>query len=341
MGIALSVLGVFLVLLAVADVAWTALAPAAGRGPATHVTARAVWRFTYRLPMVRHDHGSIQAVGYAIVGSLILTWFVTLWLGWSIVWMANPTSVVDATTSVPADALGKMSFAGTAVFGGGGAYEAGSSGWAFLQSLSAATGYTAVSLAIAYIVGVVAATVNSRRVAGYLAGMGWHPVQIVRRGRGRDDLGAIGTHLMQVAGSIGHVAYQHLAYPVLHYLHTGSRWAAFEPNIATLDETVTLIEHGLVDPDPGIVGPLRDAVDRYLETVPIPDLDVDPPPVPDLAPLREDGIEVVDDETFEDRVRSLDERRRQLHRLVLGAGWEWTPDGIGVEERVGIRDVRV
>lgn len=341
MSTALSVLGVLLVLLAVADVAWTALAPAAGRGPATHITARAVWRLTYRLPMVRRDHGSIQTVGYTIVAALILTWFFTLWLGWSTVWMANPRSVVDATTSVPADALGKMAFAGTALFGGGGGYVAGSSGWSFLQSVSAATGYTAVSLAIAYIIGVVAATVNSRRVAGYVAGMGWRPVEIVRRGRGREDLGAVGTHLLQVSGSIGHVAYQHLAYPVLHYLHTGSRWAAFEPNIATLDETLTIIEHGLPDPDPGLIGPLRDAVDRYLETVPVPDLDVGPPPVPDLAPLREDGIEVVEQDTFRERVGALDERRRQLHRLAAAAGWEWTEDGIGVDERAGIRDVRV
>src|SRR5437763_17218428 len=90
------------------------------------------------------------------------------------------------------------------------------------------------------------------------------------------------------------VSRQYLAYPVLHYFHSRRRAASAALAIAALREAVLLLGHGVAEgsrPDPGPLRAVRRAVDALAAAMrPSAGTEAaDPPPAPDLRPLREAG----------------------------------------------------
>lgn len=79
--------------------------------------------------------------------------------------------------------------------------------------------------------------------------MGNEPAQIAVRGAGQPLLGAVGSQISSLTTQLALIARQHLALPVLHYLHIGDPGASIEVAVARLDEALTIIEGG---PTPSI-----------------------------------------------------------------------------------------
>ena len=61
----------------------------------------------------------------------------------------------------------------------------------------------------------------------------------------------------------------HLAYPVLHCVHSSTRETALAPSIAVLDEAITLFAGVCPEqrPDKGAFYPLRQAIAEFLSTL--------------------------------------------------------------------------
>ena len=123
------------------------------------------------------------------------------------------------------------------------------------------------------------------------------------------------------------VGQSHLAYPVLHCVHSRTREAALAPSVAVLDEAITLFAGVCPEqrPDKGAFYPLRQAVAEFLSTLAEAHLEPkgEPPPVPSLDPLREAGITTVKDEEFRLALETLRDRRRLLLGLVEEEAWSW------------------
>jgi len=123
------------------------------------------------------------------------------------------------------------------------------------------------------------------------------------------------------------VGQSHLAYPVLHCVHSPTRETALAPSVAVLDEAITLFAGVCPEqrPDKGAFYPLRQAVAEFLSTLAEAHLEPkhEPPPPPSLAPLREAGITTVKDEEFRLALETLADRRRLLLGLVEEEAWRW------------------
>jgi hypothetical protein len=126
------------------------------------------------------------------------------------------------------------------------------------------------------------------------------------------------------------VTEQHLAYPVLRYFHSEKLRTASTVRLAGLYEMTLILEEGIA---PHLrlgrisIYPLRDALAGYSES--LSGMFVSPagapPPVPSLGPVRDLGVETVDDATF--AAAAAEEHavfiRRFFVALLHEDGWTW------------------
>lgn len=127
---------------------------------------------------------------------------------------------------------------------------------------------------------------------------------------------------------IGLTAQRHLAFPVIHYFHSSDTRTSIGPRLAALDEVLTLIDavdlqaNGLPQSS---TRPLRQAISDYLESLEqvfVHPAD-EPPPPPEVAALRNDGIVGCSDEDLRQVCEGLAERRALLAGYLNHDGWAW------------------
>lgn len=322
--IVLGILGAVLILGVLGDVLWTTLR-LAGAGPLTSWSTNFLWRLSLRFA---RSHRALAAAGFWIVLLTVSLWICLVWLGWVLVLGMSPSSVVDAQSGQPADFLARVYYAGfTLITLGNGDYKPNGAVWQVLSPVAAANGFFLVTLVITYLLPLMSAALQRRQLAVHIAVLGRTPQELILRAWDGRGFGRLTDHLVGLTFPLMGLGEGHLAYPVLHCFHSGERDAAMAPNIAVLDEALTLFE-GLAPeqrPDPVAIYPLRGAIDRLLSTLADAHLEPErePPPFPDLSTLRVAGIRTVDDETFRCSLETAAARRRLLFGLVEKEGWHW------------------
>lgn len=322
MQIAMMVVGTALILGMMLDIAWTTLSVSAGRGPVTSVLGRALWAVALRLGKSRRR---LQLAGHVIVAGLLATWILLLWLGLFALLSSDPLAVVDSSTQQPASGVARLAFAAGAVAGAGAGYVAGKPIWQLMNNLGAVLGLAGAAMAVSHLINLATAAVAARATALRIAGLGTDPLKVVSSAvdseRGCQQLAQV---LLDLTSPVAAMARQHLAFPELRYLQVVERTAAVEPNIVVLDEAVTLLKVGYPEcVGEAVLGPLRYALDDFLETVPLQRLPQQAPPVPDLSNLSQLAPEVVDGSALQRAFVQEEDRLRRLLALLLAAGWDW------------------
>ena len=112
--------------------------------------------------------------------------------------------------------------------------------WRLLTAIAAANGFSLVSLTITYLLPIVTAELGRRRLAVYITALGRTPHEILTRAWNGKDFGALPDHLVALTMPFMEVGQGHLAYPVLHVIHSRTRETALAPSAAVLDEAITL-----------------------------------------------------------------------------------------------------
>ncbi|WP_432494695.1 ion channel [Kineococcus auxinigenes] len=326
--------GTVLVVLVLVDALVTTLSVSTGAGPLTRRVTGALWRAV----LWRHPRGRegtpLRFSGVLMLTVTASTWVLLLWAGWSLLFLGSG-AVVNSTTGRAAGMLDTVYFAGfsTATLGVGD-YTANQPGWRLLAAVAGFTGFLLITLAVTYLLSVVQAVVAARALAVHVFALGAHPQEVVARGwSGGRFSSAFTQHLVNLSSEVAQVAEQHLAYPVLHYCHTGRAGAAASLAVATLDEAALILSAAVAAdarPDDSTVAPVREAVSGYARTVaatsalvPTPDA----PPAPALTALAEAGVPLTDGGTFERAVRAQGDRRAGLRRVVENSGWTWPQTG--------------
>ena len=144
---------------------------------------------------------------------------------------------------------------------------------------------------------------------------------------------SLGSTLTAMGSQLSKLAEQHLTYHVLHNFHAKDPRRAALVGVARLDEALTLLEHGVAPeqrPDPFVTRQMRAHIDRLAEVVAavhVTSHDVETPAGPERTTLALVGIPLAPEDEFDEAVRRLAPRRRQLHALVVGSGWSWTEVG--------------
>jgi hypothetical protein len=322
--IVLGIVGIVLILGVISDVLWTTLR-LAGAGPLTSWVTNLMWRLALRFA---RSHRALSAAGFWIVLLTVSLWINLVWLGWTLVLGMDPQSVVDSQTGQPADFWARVYYAGfTLITLGNGDYKPVGAVWQVLAPVAAANGFILVTLVITYLLPLMTAALQRRQLAVHISVLGQTPQELLLRAWNGQSFGRLTDHLVGLTFPIMGLGEGHLAYPVLHCFHSSERETAMAPNIAVLDEVLTLLEGVAPEqrPDPVAIYPLRGAIDRLLATLSEAHLEPerDPPPLPDLETLQAAGIPTVDAETFRCSLEVATYRRRLLFGLVEKEGWHW------------------
>lgn len=324
--------GLALLVVVFVDLVWTTLGVSHGAGPLTSVVLRAGWWAGAPLRR-RQAHGAIAMVGVATVLTTLAVWVVILWAAWASMFLGAGGGIVDRT-GADAGAWDRIYFAGYSVFTlGNGEFQPEGPPWQIATVMAALSGLTMISLAIAYLVLVTSAAAERHATAATLSLLGPTPADIVQRwwsSRDRDPIG-FDRDLAECATQIVELTHRHLPYPVLHFFHTNHRRASPPVAIATLDDALTLLSHGVARrarPTPSTLLTARAAIDDYLELVgshysdPMPH----PPPPLSLGPLDEAGIPTAREDEFNRELLALTSRRENLHGLVAAEGFNRADD---------------
>lgn len=322
--IILSFVGIAIVLGTVLDVLWTTLRLTGG-GWMTSWLTDALWKLSLR---ITRKHHVLAVFGFCIVLFTVAFWVLMIWTGWTLVMEGSPRAVLESRTNQPADLWSRIYFTGSTIITiGNDEYHPGGPVWRILSAVAAANGFSMLTLIITYLLPIVTEEVNRRRLAVHITALGRTPQEILTRAWNGSDFGFLPDHLISITQLLTEVGQGHLAYPVLHVVHSRTRETALAPSIAALDEAVTLFGGVRQErrPDRTALYPLRQAIAEFLSTLKEAHLEPEgePPPPPKLDALREAGIATVPDEEFRELLDSLGERRRLLLGLVQQEGWSW------------------
>lgn len=322
--------GALILVTVMSDIIITTLVPSGGAGPLTRWTGGLLWGMLRRLHDHRPSHRAMRAAGPLIVLAVILMWLLGLVAGWSLVFSREGSLVTAEGGSGPTPVLGRVYYAASTVLGSGGAaYTPGGNVWQTVEQVAAGTGVALIGLSIAYILPIVGAVVQKREVASYISALGGAPDEILTRAFGDGHFGSLHLHFIALTPMVNRLAQNHLAYPVLHYFHSGERFTALGPSIVVLDESLTLVEEALIDEtlmDPSSVRPCRAAIDGFLQSltrVAVVAAD-EPLPRPELDAYRETDLPLRPDQEIGERYESLRERRCLLAGFLRYDGW--TPE---------------
>jgi hypothetical protein len=322
--IVLGILGIFILLVTIYDVLWTTLRLTSG-GPITSWVTDGLWKGAKR---VTRSHKTLATLGFFIVLLTVFLWVLLVWTGWTLVLEMSPNAVLDTSTGQPASFWQRAYFTGaTIVTIGTSEFKSDGPGWHSLSIIASANGLSIFTLIVTYLVPIVRAELERRRLAVYITSLGRTPHEILLRAWNGSDFGKLPDHLVALTLPMLEVGQSHLAYPVLHCVHSRTRETALAPSVAVLDEAINLFAGVCPEqrPDKCAFYPLRQAIAEFLSTLAEAHLEPkrEPPPPPSLDPLREAGIITVKDEEFRLALESLTDRRRLLLGLVEEEAWRW------------------
>ncbi|CAN5747595.1 potassium channel family protein [soil metagenome] len=323
----LGVLGVVIILLVLGDVVKTTLS-VRGSGLGSGWLARTTWTVALWWHRRRPAHGALAYVGTATLLLIIGLWTSALWLGWTLFFMSDLNAVVSSSSGEPTGFVERAYFVGyTLITLGNGEYQPQVGFWQIMTLLAASLGFFVITLAITFLLSVLPAVVGKRQLASYIASLGLAPADIVLGAWDGDSCDALTQHLSTLNEALGKVAQQHLAFPILHYFHSGERRTALPLRVAALDEALGCLFYGLegCQSTAHRLQPLRESVGSLLETLQngfIGGHDDTPPPTP-LEPLREGGLETKAQADYHRALDEKTERRKLLHGYVVKDGWEW------------------
>ncbi len=324
------IVGVLLVTVGVGEAAATALSPNTRAGPLTGGLLRQAWRVLRaagrRASVVLSASGPVLL---AVTGGL---WILVVWLGWLLIFSADTSAVVSSTSGAPADFFDRVYYTTYTLFTmGNGDFRPAGAPWQAATSVALANGLALVTLAITYLVPVVTAISARRHQASMIAALGPDPVAIVRAGWDGEGFEFLESRIDQLMPSVMMTAQRHLPYPVMHYIRGREVRSAFPPQVAALDEAVTILERGVAPearPQPARLRSFRSALDQLLGILEVQTSGEEQPvpPPPSLAPLTEVGIPTVDQDDFEVSLQGAAPHRARLREFVAHGGWEWERD---------------
>jgi hypothetical protein len=294
-----------------------------GGGPVTRRTSALIWSLFKRWRGARRQHERLAHAGMIVILVTVAVWLALLWLGWTLIFMADSGAVLESMSNRPADWSGRAYFAGfTVITLGIGDYVPGGAGWRLLTVVASMSGFFLITLVITYLLPVLNAAVQKRSVAAYVTALGHTPDEMLEKAWNGKDFCALEQHLTTLIPSIGQIAHSYVAYPVLHYFHPPRRAVAFPPSLAVLDETLTLLTTAVPAeqrPSPLLMAAARGSIEELLYTL---DRTASLPQA-EAPPLHSRFIErqawrIPTQLTEEDR-----RRRCLFFGWILHDGWRW------------------
>ena len=329
MQILLFFLGTSLLILVTLDILVTTLTMRGG-GILTSRLSTWIWQIALRIHYRHKNHKLLLVTSWAILMSIALSWYFLFWIGWSLVFISSDSAVVKGPeNNTPAGIWERIYFVGYTISTLGlGKYIPSNPFWQILTAIASMTGFALITVTFAYLLPVVSAAANARKVAMYITSLGGTADDILIRAWTGQDFGKLDQHLINLSPMVIQAAENHLTYPILHFFHSLDRARSIAQSIVALDEALTLLQYGVKPPhrpDHTVLNSIRRAIAIYLKTLRSAYLkpSIQNPPHPPLEQLRKAEIPTVSDLEFSQAIKPIYQRRRLLLAMLENDGWTW------------------
>lgn len=320
------ILGIGLILAVISDLVYTTFSPN-GAGFFTNIITKGVYGFFREISIKTGYEKLFENAGVFIVVSVLAFWYISVWLGSSLIICSDPDSVINSSTKLPASIAEKIYYTGfTLSTLGVGDFKANSDVWRIFTVLLSFTGFVLITTGISYMLPVLSATVAKRRLGSYIATLGTSPQNILQKQWQDGNFKALESHFDNIAEMILQHSQQLLAYPVIYCFYSSNPRKSAALNIARLDETLTILLTNVPsDNRPGeqSIYPLREAITDYLVIQQKYFIDLEPPePVfPELDELKKAGIPLVHEQNaLKEIYKDFTDRRKLLGSILRDQG---------------------
>ncbi|EKV28868.1 Ion transport 2 domain protein [Caenispirillum salinarum AK4] len=299
------VIGVVLVLVVNVDFMWTAVSMG-GAGLVAERGARAAGGLFSRMMKGRLIH----AVGPLVLTILFIWWVGGLWLGWTLIFNAEPGAVVASQSREAADFWEVGYFAGFSLSTlGVGDFVAAKDGWRLVAILTALNGLSLITLGITYIVSILQTLVQQHALAREIQTYGRTAEELVLWGWTGSDFSRLSQALGSMPQSLLSMEAKEHAFPIAWEYLPGDRCAAIGCSVALLEDALALIActrggDTLLATD---LRPLDRALDQYIRNTTAHR--VDAPPLKGLEAMEAAGIPLKEAASREAAIRERAERR--------------------------------
>jgi len=260
---------------------------------------------------------------------LIGLWIGLLWLGFFLLLMSDPDSVVQVGSGSAASALSKLYVSGyTLSTLGVGDYIAGTEGWQIVMAGFSFVGFVFITTAMTYLMALTSAVIHKRNFSLFIANMGESPEEIVANSYDGESFSGLLNVAPTLREMINKHNQNHFAHPVVHYFYSRSRPESLSINITNLDEALSIMLY-LSEKQASTaieLRSLRNAIDHYLDSIRhnyFSPAEHDIKYVPDFKLMEERQVTLSSLRTAEDYAKSVSERRSLLAGLLQSDGWSW------------------
>ena len=325
----LVVVGVSLILLAVSDFGVTAFVPT-GEGRITAVIGRGIYNLMLRLSGCDGHNRILNYIGLAIIFAISTSWILLLWTGFALVYIADVNSVLVGSDKTPADVFEKIYHVGyTLSTLGIGDYVPGNDFWRVITSLVSFIGLVTITMSITYLVPVITNAIQKRSLSLQISSLGETPEEIVINCYNGEDFSEAENAISNFSSEIFLYTQNHVAYPILHHMHSNNPSENIVLKLAALDEALNIFLFHIpakLQPNLLPLQSVRRAITAYLKTITYMEPAPQQPPLPRFHLIEEyTGVKLVcTSSPYLDEVyRPLDKRRKLLFADVQSDGWDW------------------
>lgn len=200
-----------------------------GAGPITDFWTRWVWRATLFSKYRFNSERIIRNIGPVILIGIILVWYALLYLAWSFLF-ASQESLQNSTDPV-ISLLDVLYFIGS-TFGtlGMGDYRPTGFPWTIFTTLGAFMVSGIISLAISYLVPVLSAVVERRKLVTTTDALGETTEDLMSQLSGT----SLDSYILNLSDQLFRTSYQAQDYPVLDYFYFGRSHSALNAAVRRL-----------------------------------------------------------------------------------------------------------
>jgi len=243
----LFVIGILILLAVVVDIFKTVIYINGG-GRLSAFVAEVIWKIFYYIGGRSGKSPILNIAGGIILLSLVFMWIFLIWLGYSLIYLADGNSVINNATQEPADIIGNIYFVGyTLTSLGNGDYSPGSDVWKMVSNVMGLNTTIFISLGISYLLPVLQAVIDKRTLAVYISKLGSTPDEIIKKGYNGKNFEPLYQRFSNLESLLLKHGERHLAYPILHYFHSNKKANSLSLSLAVLEEAITIQEVYKID----------------------------------------------------------------------------------------------
>src|SRR5699024_1704986 len=104
-------LGIAIILVAIYDLTFTTFSPN-GAGFFTDLITKTFYTFFRKICVWANSMDMLKNAGTIMIGIVLVTWYLTIWLGSSLIICSDPSSVINSSTRLPASIVEKFYYTG-------------------------------------------------------------------------------------------------------------------------------------------------------------------------------------------------------------------------------------